>query len=117
MTKINYSTLVIIPAFNEEKSIEKVIKDISKNCVTHIVVVDNASTDNTAEKARMAGAIVLYEKNKGYGYACLKGIEFAQQIVPLPEIIVFLDGDYSDYPEQISELIMPIIENDFDMVI
>jgi glycosyltransferase involved in cell wall biosynthesis len=109
--------LVIIPAFNEEKAISKVINDIPKEIVKYIVVVNNASTDNTAEEAKKAGAIVLNEEKKGYGYACLNGIKYIKQLnIPI-DIVVFLDGDYSDFPQQIPELIMPIQENNFDLVI
>lgn len=113
----NFNILVIIPAYNEEKAIENVINDIPKEWVQQVVVVDNASTDNTAQKAENAGAIVLNEERKGYGYACLKGIEYARQLVPCPDTIVFIDGDYSDYPQQLPELILPITEKKFDLVI
>jgi len=111
--------LVIIPAYNEEQSIGKVIKDIPKNLVSEVVVVNNNSTDNTSYIAQNEGATVLNETNMGYGYACLKGIEYAANIIgnDRPYIIVFLDGDYSDYPEDMRALIRPIIENDIDMVI
>ncbi|TRZ43338.1 glycosyltransferase family 2 protein [Robertkochia solimangrovi] len=107
---------VIIPAFNEENAIGKVIQDIP-NVVREIVVVDNNSTDSTFETARVAGATVLKEARKGYGYACLKGIEHLIQKPQRPDIIVFLDGDYSDYPEELPLLTEPIIKEKFDMVI
>lgn len=106
---------VVIPAFNEEKSIAKVIEDIPKDIVSNIIVVNNNSTDNTRKVAEQAGAIVLDESRKGYGWACLKGIEKAKSLKA--EIIVFLDGDYSDHPEQLPEIIAPIMDNDKDMVI
>lgn len=109
--------IVIIPAFNEESSIAKVINDIPKNIVHQIVVINNNSTDNTAEKAQNAGATVLLEPNKGYGYACLKGIDYIVKNSLNPDIIVFLDGDYSDYPEQLTELIYPITHQNYDFVV
>ena len=87
---------VIIPAFNEEKSIAKVIAEIP-DFVEEVVVVNNNSTDQTAQVAANAGATVLKEKSKGYGYACLKGIDYLSQEQNKPDILVFLDGDYSDF--------------------
>ncbi len=107
---------VIIPAFNEEKSIAKVIHDIP-SIVDEIIVVSNNSTDNTEANAANAGAIVLQEKKRGYGYACLKGLEYISSKKTKPGIVVFLDGDYSDYPEQLNELIDPIIKNNVDFVL
>lgn len=107
--------MVVIPAFNEEQSISKVINDIPKNWVNEVVVVSNNSTDQTINVARKAGATVLEENRKGYGWACLKGIDYVKS--KNAEIIVFLDGDYSDYPEQLPEIVKPIIEQDIDMVI
>ena len=112
MCKIN----VIIPAYNEESSIGKVIKDIPA-IVDEIIVVNNNSTDNTAAVAQTAGATVLTETKAGYGYACLKGMEYVAYKIIKPDIIVFLDGDYSDYPEELEKLIAPIIQNDIDFVI
>ncbi len=107
---------VIIPAFNEEGSIGHVIKDIPKE-VSEIIVVSNNSTDNTEIVAKQAGAIVLREERMGYGYACLKGLAYVASQKTAPEIIVFLDGDYSDYPEELTKIIAPIINQDIDMVI
>ncbi len=107
--------VVIIPAFNEEKAIAKVINDISKDIVSDVIVVNNGSTDNTKEVAEGAGAIVLNENRKGYGWSCLLGIEKANELKA--EIIVFLDGDYSDFPEEIPQLIAPILNDNIDMVI
>lgn len=108
--------IVIIPAYNEEGSIGKVIKDIPA-IVDEIIVVNNNSTDNTAAVAQTAGATVLTETKAGYGYACLKGMEYVSYKIIKPDIIVFLDGDYSDYPEELVKLIAPIIQNDIDFVI
>lgn len=107
---------VIIPAFNESQSIGKVIADIP-DLVNETIVVNNASTDNTEIIAKEQGATVLRENRKGYGYSCLKGIEYLQTKANPNDIIVFLDGDYSDFPDEISMLIAPILESDFDMVI
>lgn len=106
---------VIIPAFNEEKSIGKVVADIPKTLVQHVIVVNNNSTDNTPKVAAEAGAIVLDETRKGYGWACLKGIDKAYELGT--DIVVFLDGDYSDYPEEIKDVVAPILEQQMDMVI
>lgn len=108
-------TAVIIPAYNEESSIAKVIFDIPKNIVDEVIVVNNNSTDNTAAAAGKAGATVLSETFQGYGAACLTGIEYCRN--KNFDIIVFLDGDYSDYPEEIPQLLKPIVEDDFDFVI
>ncbi|MCW5518650.1 glycosyltransferase family 2 protein [Aureitalea sp. L0-47] len=107
---------VIIPAFNEADSIGKVIHDIPDS-VSEVIVVSNGSTDTTEEVASEAGATVLQEGRKGYGYACLKGMDYVASESPHPDIIVFLDGDYSDYPEQLDEVVAPILEDDIDMVI
>ncbi|GAA4268306.1 glycosyltransferase family 2 protein [Hyunsoonleella aestuarii] len=112
MTKIK----VIIPAYNEEDSIGLVIKDIP-NIVDEVIVVSNNSTDNTELNARNADATVLIEANRGYGYACLKGMEYIAKQSELPDILVFLDGDYSDYPEELTKLVVPIINDNIDFVI
>lgn len=108
---------VIIPAYNEQKSIGKVIQEIPKPLVDEIVVCDNASTDQTYEVAKNSGATVLQEHRMGYGYACLKGIAYFQQKSHPPEIIVFLDGDYSDYPAQIHDLLNELNHKQLDLVI
>ncbi len=107
---------VIIPAYNEANSIAKVIKDIPE-IVSEVIVVNNNSTDDTALNAQLAGATVLTENRKGYGYACLKGINYVSQQSTTPDIIVFMDGDYSDYPEELINVVQPILESDMDMVI
>jgi glycosyltransferase involved in cell wall biosynthesis len=109
--------VVIIPAFNEENSVGKVIHDISKNIVSEIIVVNNNSNDLTSVNAKNAGAIVLDEPIQGYGNACLKGIAYVKEFSKKPDIIVFIDADYSDYPEEIEQLISPIINDEVDMVI
>jgi glycosyltransferase involved in cell wall biosynthesis len=114
---LNPLVKVIIPAYNEEDAIEKVIREIPKEIVSEVVVVNNGSTDNTENTARQAGATVLNEPVAGYGRACLKGMAYLAQSKPAPDIVVFLDGDYSDYPEEISMLLAPILENNADLVI
>lgn len=110
---------VIIPAYNEEQSIGLVINDIPKEEVREVIVCNNASTDHTAKNATQAGATVLLQMRKGYGSACLKGIEYLMQKAASdqPDIVVFLDGDYSDHPEQITDLLAPILNEDYDLVI
>lgn len=107
---------VIIPAYNEAASIGLVVKDIPK-LVDEVIVVSNNSTDATKENAAKAGATVLSEPRKGYGYACLRGMEYLAGLPQKPDIVVFLDGDYSDYPEELKKLIFPIIEKNIDLVI
>ncbi|MGB3075779.1 MAG: glycosyltransferase family 2 protein [Chitinophagales bacterium] len=108
---------VIIPAFNEQESIGMVIAGIDKQLVREIVVADNNSTDQTSVNATNAGATVLLEKRKGYGAACLKGMSYLQNKSVPPDIVIFIDGDYSDFPEEMSQLIEPIVKNDIDFVI
>ncbi|MEP2057253.1 MAG: glycosyltransferase family 2 protein [Maribacter litoralis] len=107
---------VIIPAFNEADSIAHVINEIPKT-VSEIIVVNNDSTDNTEANAKAAGATVLTETRKGYGYACLKGLDYVSKKSKQPDIIVFIDGDYSDYPEELDKVVAPILENDIDFVV
>jgi glycosyltransferase involved in cell wall biosynthesis len=106
---------VVIPAFNEEQSIPKVIAEVPIIEKQNIIVVSNNSTDGTEEVAAKAGATVLSEKRQGYGWACLKGIDYANQ--QGAQVIVFMDGDYADYPEQMKAVIKPIMEDNMDMVI
>ncbi len=105
---------IIIPVLNEEKSIGKVITSLPK--IYHqLIVVDNGSNDLTEKIAEKKGAIVLSEKNRGYGNACLKGIRFLKKNPP--DIVVFLDGDFSDYPQEIKKIIKPIQQKKVDFVI
>lgn len=116
---------VIIPALNEEDAIAKVIDDIPKTVETldkqheatlqEIIVVDNGCTDNTAAIAERSGARVVTEPRRGYGYACLAGI--AALATSTPDIVVFLDGDYSDYPADMPQLLHPILEDEAALVI
>ena len=108
--------LVIIPAYNEAQSIGQVISEIP-DLISEIIVVNNNSTDNTAAVATAAGATVLLEEQMGYGYACLKGINYAGKRSKTPHIIVFMDGEYSDYPEDLHKVIAPILKGDVDFVI
>jgi len=107
---------VIIPAFNEEKSIAKVLGEIPA-LVRHVVVANNNSTDRTAEVASTAGAQVVFEPQKGYGKACLTAMDWIKQQEIQPDIVVFLDGDYSDYPEELELLIAPIASGKADFVL
>ncbi|WBX76896.1 glycosyltransferase family 2 protein [Tenacibaculum ovolyticum] len=113
---MSQSIKVIIPAYNEQDSIANVINDIPL-IVNEVIVVNNNSTDATEGNAKNAGATVLKESRKGYGYACLKGMEHIASLKDKPDIVVFLDGDYSDYPEQLTELVAPIINDNIDFVI
>lgn len=112
----NPTIYVIIPVYNEEASIANVIGDIPE-IVSEIIVVNNNSTDETASIAENNGATVLSEKNKGYGNACLTGLGYISEKQQPPDIIVFLDGDYSDYPEELTKIISPIIEDNIDFVL
>ena len=104
---------VIIPVFNEQDAIEKVIGDIPDYLPIEIIVVDNGSTDQTAKLAAAMGARIIRENRRGYGSACLAGIAATND----PDIVVFLDGDYSDHPNEMPDLITPILENRADLVI
>ncbi len=110
---------VIIPAFNEEKSIGLVIQDLPKNLLRNIIVCNNNSTDHTKSVALEQGAIVVDQQLPGYGNACLKGMAYIAGLAQdqKPEIVVFIDGDYSDYPQELINIITPIIDQDYDLVI
>jgi glycosyltransferase involved in cell wall biosynthesis len=103
----------IIPALNEEQSIARVIADLP-SMVNNIIVCDNGSTDDTAEVARRSGATVVHEPERGYGAACLKA---ASAVEPDTDILIYIDGDYSDYPEEAAQLVQPIIDGNYDMVV
>lgn len=108
------SIAVIIPALNESQSIGYVIDAIPK-LVSQILVVDNGSTDLTPEIVKKKGAILLNENKKGYGFACLKGINYLK--TNPPDIVVFLDGDFSDFPDDLDKIIAPIVNDKMDFVI
>ncbi len=112
------NVLVIIPAFNEARSVGHVIGDIPAG-VTEVVVVNNASTDETERNARAAGATVLREDRQGYGSACLCGIAYARSLPSdrRPDVVVFLDGDYSDHPDEMTRLLEPIRRGEADFVV
>ena len=109
--------VVIIPAFNEENSVGKVVRDIPAGLVQEIIVVNNNSNDQTPVEAAQAGATVLHEPVPGYGRACLLGIDYARTRQPTPDIVVFLDADYSDFPAEMPSLIDPILTQGVDLVI
>ncbi len=104
---------IIIPAYNEESSIGLVLDALPKEQIHEIIVVDNGSTDATARVATEHGARVVKEPRKGYGSACLKGMAELDS----PEIVVFVDGDFSDYPEEIVSLVEPIERDEQDFVL
>ena len=108
---------VVIPAFNEQNAVGLVIEEIPKDLVSEVIVVDNGSTDNTFQVATDKGATALSETRRGYGQACLKGLEHIHQSSTHPDIVVFIDGDHSDYPEEMTKLVEPIIGENVDMVI
>ncbi len=108
---------IIIPAFNEEKAIANVLQAIPATWVRHIFVCDNASTDNTAKVAKENGAIVVSAPQKGYGNACLRGLAHIQSLTTQPDIVVFMDGDFSDNPHELPLLIQPIVEEQKAIVI
>ena len=104
---------IIIPAYNEESSIGLVLDALPQEKLHEIIVVDNGSTDATARVAQEHGARVVKEPRKGYGSACLKGIDE----LDTPDIVVFIDGDFSDFPEEIVFLISPIETGEKDFVL
>jgi glycosyltransferase involved in cell wall biosynthesis len=110
--RANRSIAVVIPALDEEAAIGNVVRDIPA-WVDKIIIADNGSTDRTAEVARAAGAIVVAEAEKGYGAACLKGIAAAGAV----DVIVFMDGDHSDFGEDMATLVDPIIAGTADFVL
>ena len=103
---------VIIPAFNEERAIGSVLDEIPST-VSEVIVVDNGSTDATAAIAQLRGAVVVYEPIRGYGQACLRGLSALSEA----DIVVFLDGDYSDFPEEMPALYEPIVAGVADLVV
>ena len=106
---------VIIPVLNEEHGIARVLDDLPRADIQEILVVDNGSTDGTAAAARQRGARIVNEPRRGYGRACLAGIAAAS--AQPPEIVVFLDGDYSDDPSELPSLVEPIARGDAELVI
>jgi glycosyltransferase involved in cell wall biosynthesis len=104
---------VIIPTRNEAWSIGRVLADLPRDLVTEVLIVDSISTDGTPEIAAKLGARVLLESRRGYGRACLTGLASADN----PDIVVFLDGDYSDRPAELPLLLAPIIEGRADITL
>ena len=113
------SVWVIIPALNEQASLPHVLNDLP--AVGRTLVVDNGSTDATAEVAAVGGAQVVFEPLRGYGSACLRGLDEVERLVGAgeqpPRIIVFLDGDYSDHPDRLPQLVAPILAGQADFVL
>ncbi len=106
---------VVIPARNEEASLPRVLEAIPEGLVEEVVVVDNASTDGTARAATAGGATLLEEPRRGYGSACLKGIDYLRR--KRPDVVVFLDADFSDHPDEMGRLLAPIARGEADLVI
>ncbi len=106
---------VIIPALNEEDALPRVLKAIPAG-ISEVIVVDNGSTDGTVSAAKAAGATVVHEPRRGYGAACLRGLEILTSR-PDTGIVVFLDGDYSDHPEEMLRVVEPILADKADLVI
>lgn len=120
--------VVLIPALDEEEALPHVLAEIPAGFVERVVVVDNGSRDRTAEVARAAGALVVSEPRRGYGQACLAGLEAvrgahpdsASRLVPPlgpDDVLVFLDGDHSDHPEELPQVAAPVLEDRADLVI
>ena len=107
---------VVIPAFNEQASLPLVLAAVPRPPVRRIVVCDNNSTDATAQVAADGGAVVVSESRPGYGSACLRALDHLRHNDP-PDIVVFLDGDYSDHPEELPAVVEPILAGDADVVI
>jgi glycosyltransferase involved in cell wall biosynthesis len=109
---------VVIPALNEEASLPLVLADIPRQLVSSIILVDNGSHDRTAEVAQAGGATVVREVQRGYGAACLRGLaELTNRKEGPPDIVVFLDADYSDHPTEMPDVVAPILQGNADMVI
>jgi glycosyltransferase involved in cell wall biosynthesis len=106
---------VLIPALDEESSLPLVLAEIPDDWVRRVVVVDNGSTDATADVARAGGAEVVPETQRGYGAACLAGLDHLAK--DPPDIVVFLDADYSDHPDELPRVVEPILRGDAELVI
>ncbi len=115
MSETQLRIAVLIPALNEEATLPRVLADLPKILVEEVVVVDNGSSDQTPTVARTCGATVLYEPRRGYGWACLTGIAYLK--TKAPDILVFLDGDYSDHPDELLAVVQPILTDGYDLVI
>lgn len=106
-------TIVIIPALNEAGNIRQLVHEVQSTVPVDVIVVDNGSSDSTAEEAKAAGAQVISEPRRGYGYACAAGVAAVKD----SDVLVFMDGDYSFSPSDLPSLISPILENQADMVL
>lgn len=111
------TTDVIIPALNEERSLPLVLRDLPRDRIREVLVIDNGSTDDTAAVANRMGATVVHESRRGYGRACLTGIETLARRKPPPEVVVFLDADYSDHPDELVRVVQPIAEGQAEIVV
>lgn len=116
MTGHDTSIDVVIPAFNEEASLPLVLQAIPHPPANRVVVVDNNSSDRTAEIAARLGAIVVAERHPGYGSACLKGLDYLRHHEP-PDVVVFLDADFSDHPGELPRIVAPILADEADLVV
>jgi len=113
LSKDQVRVSVVIPTYNEAQSIGRVLADLPADIVTEVLVVDSNSTDGTSAIAAKMGARVLHEPRRGYGRACLTGLAAASN----PDIVVFLDGDYSDRPDELPLLLTPITEGRADITL
>jgi glycosyltransferase involved in cell wall biosynthesis len=112
-TETRLKVAVIIPCLDEEESIPLVLAALPREPVDRVYVVDNGSTDRTRERAAAAGAVVVEERERGYGAACLAGVAAAADA----DVLVFLDGDYSDHPEDLEQLLGPVLRGEADLVL
>ncbi len=110
----NKKIAAIIPVLNEEKTLPLVLNDIPKDIIDEVVIIDNGSSDRTTEIAKEWGATLLHESKRGYGYPCLKGIEYLK--TKSPDIVVFIDGNHSDHPTETAMLVEPIVKEGYDLV-
>jgi len=131
MSKSQVNVFILIPALNEEKSLPLVLQSLPRKftllkdgsrvnvLVKRVLVIDNGSRDLTAKVAKELGCEVVTEPKKGYGQACLSGMASIPRFSKLlpPDIVVFLDADYSDYPEELPKILKPIVLENFDMVL
>ena len=108
-------TAVIIPALNEADTMLELIRDVQAQAVDWVIVADNGSTDETAIRATQAGAIVTQEPRRGYGYACAAGTAVA--LAKGATILVYIDGDYSSLPQEMPQLIQPLVAGTADLVL
>lgn len=110
---IGVKIVAVIPALNEEGSIGRVVAGVPRNLVAEVIVVNNGSTDRTAEVAASAGARIISEVERGYGAACKAGLDAASEA----DILVYLDGDASDQPEELGNVLRPLLRGEADLVI